>query len=297
MEPKIVFLGTSQAIPTAKRNHVAVLLRYKGETILVDCGEGTQRQFRKAHLNPCKITKLLITHWHGDHVLGIPGLLQTLALSNYSKTLEVYGPKGTKRRFQFMLNMFVFAGKIKVKIHEVSKGKFYENDFILEAFPLKHSTKTIGYIFKEKDRVKVKKDKLRKLGLRGPIVGKIQKGKSVVVKGKRIKAKSLTYVKKGKKVAFVFDTGLCKSCYKAAKNADLAIIESTYIEKEVGRAKEYHHLTAKQAATIAKKSGVKKLYLTHLSQRYDKNPKQILKEAKKTFKNTVLAEDLMEAKF
>jgi ribonuclease Z len=273
-----------------------MLLKYKGENILVDCGEGTQRQFRKAHLNPCKITKLLITHWHGDHVLGIPGLLQTLALSNYSKVLEVYGPKGTKRRFGFMLNMFVFAGKIKVKIHELTKGKFYDNDFILSAFPLKHSTNTIGYIFKEKDKIKIKKDKLKKLGLGGPIVGKLQKGKDIVFKGKKIKAKNMTYIKKGKKIVFIFDTGICPSCYKAAKNADVAIIESTYTEKELDRAKEYHHLTSRQAATIAKKSKVKRLFLTHVSQRYEKKPKQVLKEAKKVFKNTILAEDLMKIK-
>ena len=105
----LTFLGTSQAIPTKSRNHTAMLLRYEDEMILVDCGEGTQRQFRKAEINPCKLTKLLITHWHGDHILGIPGLLQTLALNNYNKTLDVYGPSGTKRfrskRFNLIPNL------------------------------------------------------------------------------------------------------------------------------------------------------------------------------------------------
>ena len=90
---EIIFLGTSEAVPTEKKNHTAVLLRYENENILVDCGEGTQRQFRIAKINPCKLTRILITHWHGDHVLGLPGLLQTLALNNYSKQLYIYGPK------------------------------------------------------------------------------------------------------------------------------------------------------------------------------------------------------------
>ena len=93
---EIVFLGTGSAVPTIRRNHPSIFLRYKDESILFDCGEGTQRQIRKAKLNPCKLTRLFITHWHGDHVLGIPGLLQTLALNNYNRELEIYGPKGTK---------------------------------------------------------------------------------------------------------------------------------------------------------------------------------------------------------
>src|SRR4030067_2460046 len=103
MKIPITFLGTSQSIPTEKRNHTAVLLKYKDENILVDCGEGTQRQFRKAHLNPCKVTRILITHGHGDHVLGLPGLLSTLSLSGYQKTLCIYGPKGTKEFVKEML--------------------------------------------------------------------------------------------------------------------------------------------------------------------------------------------------
>src|SRR4030042_1237487 len=131
MKISIIFLGTSPSIPTAKRSHTAVVLKYKDETILIDCGEGTQRQFRKAKLNPCKITKIIITHWHGDHILGLPGLFQTLALSNYSKTLFIYGPKGTKKFINEIYKMFIFKNKLKLEIKEV-EGKFFENqDFYL----------------------------------------------------------------------------------------------------------------------------------------------------------------------
>src|SRR3989338_5533168 len=131
MKIPIVFLGTSQAIPTAKRNHIAMLLHYKNETILVDCGEGTQRQFRKAKINPCKITRLLITHFHGDHVFGLPGLFQTLALNNYQKTLYIYGPKGTKEFIKKIFETFIHAKKIKIQVEEVN-GTFLETqDFRL----------------------------------------------------------------------------------------------------------------------------------------------------------------------
>ena len=124
---KIIFLGTADSIPSAKRNPTSILLNYNGENILVDCGEGTQRQFRKAKLNPCKVTRLLITHWHGDHVLGIPGLLQTLALSGYNKTLFIYGPEGTKEFVKRLLSTFIFRKKYQIKIEEVGqKTMFFE---------------------------------------------------------------------------------------------------------------------------------------------------------------------------
>ena len=290
---KLTFLGTSQAIPTESRNHTAMLLEYDDESILIDCGEGTQRQFRKAGINPCKITKMLITHWHGDHILGIPGLLQTLALNNYNRTLDVYGPQGTKRYMSMILDMFIFVGKIKVNVHEIEKRRFYENKFILEAFPLRHSAPCLAYVFQEKDKLRIDKGKLKKLKIKGPLLGEIAKGKDIVFDGKKIKSKDITYLQKGKKITFVMDTEICSECYDAAKDADLLISESTYTKDLTEKAKAYQHLTAEQAATIAKKSKVKQLYLTHISQRYEKSPGVILKEAKKVFKNTVLAEDLM----
>ena len=144
MKIPITFLGTSQAIPTADRNHTSILLTYKSENILIDCGEGTQRQFRKLKLNPCNLTRLLITHWHGDHILGIPGLLQTLALNGYNRKLQVYGPKGTEFFLRKILEMFVFEGKINYEVHEVSSGKILETpDFYIQSQEMIHgSTKS-----------------------------------------------------------------------------------------------------------------------------------------------------------
>jgi len=294
----ITFLGTSQAIPTAKRNHTSILLQYSGENILVDCGEGTQRQFRKAHLNPCKITRLLITHWHGDHILGIAGLLQTLLLNAYSKKLYVYGPRGTKQDLAELINLLVPYNKIPLEIHEVSEGKFLETkDFYLESQPLQHSIPCNAYAFVEKGKIRLDRAKLKKLKLpSSPLLGKLQKGEDIEFNGKKIKATSIIYKTQDKRVSFILDTKYVENCNKIARGSEIVISEAVYLNDEKDLASLHEHLTAEQAAEIAKKAGAKKLYLSHLSQRYDGNEKLILREAKKKFKNTIIAEDLMSIK-
>lgn len=292
---KIIFLGTSQAIPDKERGQTAVLLNYGAENILIDCGEGTQRQFKIANLNPCKITRLLITHWHGDHVLGIPGLLQTLALSNYSKTLMVYGPKGTKKFFDLIMSLFVFREKIKVEVKELEEGVFFENkDFKLEAAKMQHPTRCLAYAFIEKDKRKIKIDELKKIGVKeGPWLKKLQEGEDIFYENKKIAASKYTLLKKGKKIAFIFDTRINENCVKIAKNSDVLIAEACFLSKDKNLAFERAHLTAEQASKIAKKAKVKKLILTHISQRYP-NKKEVLEEAKKFFPNTELAYDFMQ---
>ena len=295
MKIPITFLGTGQAIPTKKRNHTAILLTYKSENILIDCGEGTQRQFRKLNINPCKLTKILITHWHGDHILGLPGLLQTLALNNYNRKLEIYVPKGTKHYMDLIFRLFVFQGKIKYQVIECEQGKIFENnDFLIEAAKMEHNIPCLAFSFIEKEKIRINKEKLSKLGIKGKLIGELAKGKDIEFQGKKIKASELTYLQEGKKISFILDTAINPNCEKIAKNSDLLICESTYTEKEADRAREYKHLTAKQAAEIAKKSKSKKLILTHLSQRYENKEKLILQEAKKIFKNTEVASDLMK---
>ncbi len=293
MKIPVIFLGTGQAIPTAKRNHTAILIKYKNENILVDCGEGTQRQFRKAKLNPCKLTRLLITHWHGDHILGLPGLLQTLALNNYNKILHIYIPKNTKKFMDLMYKLFVHKEKIKIKVEEISSGRVFETpDFYIQAEKMKHTCPCLAYALIEKNKTKIDKKKIKKLKINGKIVGELAKGKDIIWEGKKIKASEMTYKEKGKKISIVLDTAVNPNCYKIAKNSDLLISEAPYTEKEKELAREYKHLTAKQAAGIAKKAKIKKLILTHLSQRYENKEKILLQETKTVFKNTSIAEDL-----
>jgi len=289
---KLTFLGTSGAIPSAERNHTSILLTYKGENILLDCGEGTQRQFRKARLNPNKITRILITHWHGDHVLGIPGLLQTLSFSNYRKTLYIYGPRGTKKFMKELMKAFVFSGKLKMHIEEVS-GKFFETkDFCLESKKMIHGVPCHAYTFVEKGKIKINKKKLKKTKLCGPILKKLKEGRNITYNGKKYSAKNLTFEEDGRKISFVFDTSFNKNITPFVRNSNLLVCESTFGPEFKEKAAQYKHLTVKQAAEIAKKSKSRKLVLTHISSRYSKNPKKILNAAKKIFKNSVLVKDL-----
>lgn len=296
---EIIFLGTSQAIPTKEKNQAAILLKHGSENILVDCGEGTQRQFRIAGLNACKITKILITHWHGDHILGLPGLLQTLALSNYTKTLEIYGPRGTKEFMTLMLRLFIFKEKIRVNIHEISDGIFFENnDFRLEASKMKHPAPCLAYSFTEKTRFRVDMEKLKKIGVKpGPILKQLQQGKDITFQDKKIEFKKYTKEVLGKKVSFILDTAINDNCYKISNDADVLIAEACFSKAEESLAKEREHLTAEQIADVAKKSKVGKLFLMHISQRYDRKEKIVLDEAKKIFKNSELAKDFMKINF
>lgn len=290
---KLTFLGTAASIPTAKRNHTAILLDYKGEHILIDCGEGTQRQFRKAGLNPCKLTKVLITHWHGDHVLGLPGLFQTLVLSGYEKKMQVFGPRGTKRFMKEFVNVFVPVLKFKAEVNEVSERFFENEDFYLQAKAMTHRIPCNAYSFVLKDRIRIDRKKLAKAKIpSGPLLSKLKQGKNIVYKGKRYLARNLTYIEKGKKISFVLDTGFNSKIISFVKDSDLLICEASFGDALKEQAEEYKHLTAKQAGEIAKKSKSKKLILTHISQRSDKNLNGLLKEAKRIFRNVSIVKDL-----
>jgi len=294
---EVVFIGTSSMVPTKERNQSSVLISYKNNGILIDCGEGTQRQLKIGGIALTKITKILISHWHGDHTLGLPGLIQSMSASNYNKTLEIYGPKGTKKHFNAMFKAFVFDKKMNIDIKEIKEGKFFENsDFILEAARLDHGIETLGYNFIDKDRRKIDIKKIKKLGVpEGPLLGKLQDNKSIDWRGKKITPKETTYLVRGKKITIIADTILCDSCYKLAKDADLLICESTYSSKLEGKGEEYGHMTAKQAALVASKSNVKKLVLTHFSARY-KDLGEIKEDAKNFFDNVICAYDFMKIK-
>jgi len=209
---QVLFLGTSSMVPTKERNQVGVLVSYGSEGVLVDCGEGTQRQLKIAGIKLTRISRILISHWHGDHVLGLPGLIQSMSASDYQKTLYIYGPKGTKRHMKKMFEAFVFDRKIEIKVKEVKTGNFFENgDFVLRSEPLDHNVMTLGYNFIEKDKRNVNLSFTKKMKIpEGPLLGKLQSGKSVVWRGKKIDVNKATTVTKGRKLAIVNDTVPCK---------------------------------------------------------------------------------------
>ena len=292
---QLTFLGTSSMVPTKDRNQIAVFLSYGSEGILFDCGEGTQRQFKIAGLSLQKVTKILISHWHGDHVLGLPGLMQTLSSTDYNGNLEIYGPTGTKKRMEKMFEAFVFDKRLSFVVNEVKSGTFFENnDFQLESYPLEHGIETLGFRFIEKDKGKIDMKKVKKFSIPvGPLLGKLQQGNEIEHNGKKINPDDVAYKEKGKIIAYVTDTVLCDGCGKAAEDADVLICESTYSSKLVDKSEEYGHMTAKQAGQLANRANVKQLVLIHFSARY-KNTQEIEEDARDVFDNVICAKDFMK---
>ncbi|MAG07948.1 ribonuclease Z [Candidatus Woesearchaeota archaeon] len=294
---QLTFLGTAAMVPTKERNHSGFLLEFGTDGLLFDCGEGIQRQIKTAGIKLTRVTKILISHWHGDHVLGLPGLIQTLGASEYNKTLEIYGPIGTKERMKNMFKAFVFDRRTDIKIQEVKEGTILENNkFSLQATELDHKIKTLGFCFTEKDKRRIDVKAVKKLGIpEGPLLGKLQENKPITFKGKKINPKDTTYLEKGKKITYIADTLPCNNSYKLAKDSDVLICESTYTSKLSNKAEEYYHMTAKQAALIANKADVKKLILTHFSNRYH-STQELEEDARNVFDNSFAAYDFMKVK-
>ena len=292
---QLTFLGTSSMVPTKERNQTAVFLSYGSEGILFDCGEGTQRQFKIAGISLTKVTKILISHWHGDHVLGLPGLIQSLSSMDYNNKLEIYGPKGTKKRIEKMFEVFVFDKRLNFIVKEVKNGIFFENNaFQLEAHELEHGIETLGFRFIEKNKRKLDMKNVNKFNIPvGPLLGRLQQGKTIELNDKQISPDEVTYIETGKNIAYITDTILCDTCYKLADNADLLICEATYSSKLVDKSEEYGHMTAKQAAQLANKSSVKQLVLMHFSARY-KNTQELEEDARNIFDNVICAKDFMK---
>lgn len=297
---QLIVLGTSSMVPTKDRNHSAFFFKYQEEGILIDCGEGTQRQLRIAGVKPSQITRVFISHLHGDHVFGLPGLLQTLSASSlYDRTLQLYGPVGIKNVVEKFLELFPFENNLKINIVEIeateNKHTVYKGRaFSIEAYLLDHRIDCFGFRFVEKDKRRMNMDALKKLSIpEGPLVGKLQDGESVKHNGKTVNPDEVSSIVRGKILAYIADTKVCNNCVKVAKNADLLICESTYAIKEKEKAESYNHLTTEQAASFAQSGEVKKLVLTHFSQRY-KNVNDLLEEASDIFPNTVLAHDFMK---
>ncbi len=296
MKPiNIYFLGTGSRMPTKERNPSSTIIEYSGEYIMFDCGEGTQKQMRILGLKPSRITKIFITHWHGDHTLGLGGMLQTLK-ADENKGIKIYGPKGTKKYIKHILNSF--EGKTIVK-HEVieinekkvSRGKGYS----IKTTPLYHGDiKGFGYMFKEFDSRRIDKNKIKKLNLPSSrLLGDIQKGNKIKYEGKIISPEDVCKIEKGRKIAYVLDTSYNESYEKILEDIDVLIIESTFHSDEEDKAKEYDHMTSRDAGKIAQKAKIKNLILTHFSARYN-DVSKLKKDAKEVFNGKVIcAEDFM----
>ncbi|MBI4440262.1 ribonuclease Z [Candidatus Woesearchaeota archaeon] len=289
---EIIFLGTSSMVPTKERNHSSLLIIHEGDGTLVDCGEGTQRQLKIAGIKPSVISRILISHWHGDHVFGLPGLISTLSATDYNRPLEIYGPKDTPKRLELMEKAFVFDRKIELRIKEVEKGIIVDAErFYIETLPLEHNISCLGYNFIEKDRRRINLKEAKKIGIpEGPLLGRLQDGKEIEFRGKRVKPDDITTIVRGKKITVIADTIPTANATILAQDADVLICESTYASDMEDKAELHSHMTAKQAAQIANVANVKKLFLTHFSARYT-SPNILEEDAKDIFSNTEAAHD------
>ncbi|RLF06521.1 MAG: ribonuclease Z [Thermoprotei archaeon] len=293
---RIIFLGTSASIPTKNRALPSIMMIREGEQLLFDCGEGTQRQMIKAGIGLRKRLKIFITHMHADHVLGLAGILMTLSLTGRQDPLEIYGPPGLELFMECLKKLFNFSPTFDLVIHEVSNGTIYHGrGFRIEAFEVKHTTKSYGYALIEDPRPgKFNPKKAEELGVpRGPLWKALQEGKPVVINGRVIKPEDVMgSPRKGLKIVYTGDTAPTQTIVKISKDADLLIHEATFDDSLEDLANEELHSTASQAAKTALEAGVKKLILTHISPRYE-DPNILLIQAKRIFENTLIAEDLM----
>ncbi|MEM0087132.1 MAG: ribonuclease Z [Candidatus Micrarchaeaceae archaeon] len=291
MRIKVTILGTSGSTPSKSRGMPSVAISYEGSIYLFDCGEGTQMQMLKYGLNIAKVDAIFITHVHGDHIIGLPGLVRSLSLNHRSRPLSIFVPKGSENVVRNLLSFDKALIAFPILVNGVKAGVVMKNETIaIEAFKLNHTIKTYGYIFRELDRRRFIKKKCKALGIEGKMFSELQSKGSVVVKGKRIGIKSVTWLKKGKRIVYASDTRPTKETVKAAKGADLLIHESTYTENEKKLAVKRKHSTAHEAAEIAKEAGVSRLVLMHISTRHA-DPHELIKEARIVFRNVIVAHD------
>ncbi|MCZ3364776.1 MULTISPECIES: ribonuclease Z [Methanobacterium] len=293
---ELVFLGTSSAIPTRHRNHSSIALKAFGEIFLFDCGEGTQLQMSKAKISPMKINNIFITHFHGDHILGLPGIIQSMAFRGRKNPLHIFGPKGLVEMVNIIRNFGYFSLTFEIYMHEIDDGIILEEEnYRVSCSKMNHTVLNFAYGIYEKRRPKFIREKAIALGINpGPDFGKLQQGIPVKVGDKVIQPEQvLGGERKGRKIVYSGDTTPSEGMVEFAKDADLLIHESTFEGIYGDKAYEMGHSTSVQAAEIAKKANVKRLILTHVSTRYKKS--DILEsEAKEIFENSTVAEDFME---
>lgn len=292
-KPELIILGSSSQQPTRRRNHGAYLFRWNNEGLLFDPGEGTQRQFIFANIAPTCVTRIFVSHFHGDHCLGLGSMLMRLNLDKVKHPIDCFYPASGKTYFERLRRGTIYHEVIKVVEHPVSKAGCVEegSTFQIEAAFLEHGLDNIAWRITEADRRKFHKDKLEALGIRGPQVKELERAGSLKVGDRLVLLDEVSWVQKGMSIAVVSDTLPCQAAIDIAKGATLLLCESTYLEEHKELASKHYHLTAKQAATIAKEAGVQKLVLTHFSARY-LHSQPFVDEASTIFPNVEGAEDL-----
>jgi len=299
MSLAVRFLGTSASRPTVERNVSSLAVIREGETLLFDCGEGTQRQMMRYGIS-FALCDIFFTHTHADHLLGLTGLLRTLALEGRTEPMRLYGPEGSEKIIRRAIALGSDRQSFPVEVVEPAlDAPLKRNGYSIIPFAVAHGDKlAIGYQIVEEIRLgRFNPDRARELGIpEGPLWGKVHKGEAITLEdGRVIEVSELVGpTRAGRKLVLTGDSRPCDATIAAAANADLLVHEATFAEEEAARALETGHSTAREAAEVASKAGVKKLVLNHFSARYSRDPSILETEAREIFPNTVLARDGME---
>ncbi|OGN64771.1 MAG: ribonuclease Z [Chlamydiae bacterium RIFCSPLOWO2_01_FULL_28_7] len=292
-QKNLTILGSSSQQPTRYRNHGAYLFRWLEEGLLFDPGEGTQRQFIFANIAPTCINRIFVSHFHGDHCLGLGSMLMRLNIDKIKHPVHVYYPAANQKNYEYLRDGCVYYRTIEIIEHPIKEEGFVEetDNFIIEAYFLDHGIASIGWRILEKDRIKFNKEKLKENKIFNSDVRKIEKEKFLQIDNKTIKLEEVSYVKKGDIIAVIFDSRYSDKMIKISKDAKILLIESTYTKENQALATKYMHMTAFEAAKVAKEANVNMLILTHFSARYTDLSLFEL-EAKEIFENSYVAEDL-----
>jgi ribonuclease Z len=292
---ELVVLGTASQAPTRHRNHNGYLLRWDAEGLLFDPGEGTQRQLLLAGVASSAITRICVTHFHGDHCLGLPGVLQRLSLDQVSHPVDVCYPASGQAFYDRLRRCALYNDTVEVRPHPVHEEGVVDpgpEPFALVAGRLDHRADTFGWRVVEPDGRRMLPSRLDEAGITGPDVGRLQReGSLVTADGRVVTVEQMSEPRPGQVFAFVMDTRLCDGARALAAGADLLVCESTFLERDADLAAAYGHLTAAQAARLAVEAGARRLVLTHFSQRYPDDA-VFAAEAGEIFPDVVVVRDL-----
>ena len=296
---KVILLGTGGTIPTLRRSLPSVALQREGHIFLFDCGEGTQVQIIRASLSPGKLFAIFLSHLHGDHVTGLPGLLMTIMHQSREKPLLIFGPPGTAEYVNLIRKCLEFNPQYSLDIREVSEGRFFSGPgFWMEATAVDHNKPhTLAFSLVEEPRPgRFYPEKAKGLGVpEGPLFGQLQRGGTLTLKDGRVITPSMVMdpPRTGRKFVYITDTRPCPQAIRIAQGADFLIHEGMFASDMEEEARIKGHSTASQAAGIASEAGVKRLVITHISSRY-RRIHDLLKEARSIFPQTLIGRDLME---
>ena len=294
----VIFLGTAGSLPTPERNPSAVLINREGDLLLFDCGEGTQRQMMRAKTGMMRLSHIFITHLHADHILGIPGLLETMAFQGRRNAITIVGPPGTARMVDIFDRLVHYSRKFQVRVLELAPGDAVKMEgYRVEAVRTAHSVPSLGYCLKEDQRPgRFNRPKALELGVPpGPLFGRLQRGDTVTIDGRTISPEQVMGPPRpGRKVVYTGDTRPTRQVEEASKNGDILIHDGSLADDMNEWAAETMHSTAGEAAELAKRAKVRTLVLTHISSRYSDDARPLLADARRFFPETVIAEDMMK---